>query len=560
MKKTYLTVLLVFFTLAMAFPQVNVTFTLSSGASSLTVPAAGLNNVGFTVNLSKPSALVTDGNVYIYAKGGSTAPVKLNYTGLVSSGSWGGGGSSQTVLLSGSFNIFPSDLNNLSGVVYARYESSSGVNYKSADRVATVPIFDNIINSPAVSSFNGSGNPSVITGVAPKGGTPPYSFQWQSSTTSLNSGFSNIASATTSTFDPPTITLTTHYRRIVTSGSLTSTSNPVTITINSFPPISNNLISYSGNSIIYGVSGDPTILTGSTPTGGSGSNSYTYQWQSSITSPSTGFNNISSATSQNFDPGSINQTTHYTRIVTSGNLTNTSNVITITLRPLGSIFDYPIDIGNLDVSTSYGDNRNPTGYGNEYGNSFDDIFYKFNLVRSAKVSIYNCKSDGTSTVFYLLDNAGNLIQNGTAIESCDVGIQVDFDLQGGVYYVVHELQDPWTTNTPLYIEVTSNGSSSGRLSSKPQVSKQPVSLPENLTEIRGSVLYPNPGNHFISFNLEKKPEAFVQIIDINGVVLSECFITESSQKMDVSDLPSGFYLTKIFQGNHVRSEKLIIRK
>ncbi len=448
MKKIYLSAMLMFITLASALCQVTVSFTLS-GATSLSVPPAGLSNVNFSVNLSKPAGDVTEGKVFIYAKGGSANANKLNYEGSVSSVSWSGSGATRWVSLSGSFSISQSQLSGVSGVLFAQYESNLGVNVKSDDIVATIPISNNTITPPSVTSFNGSGNPSVIFGSMPAGGTNSYTYQWQSSTVSSTTGFTNISSATNTNYDPPTISQTTYYRRVVTSGSLTSTSNVITITISAFPPISNNSISNSGGSLFYG-SSDPSVLNGSLPTGGD--NFFTYQWQSSTTSAGGGFNNVAAAINQNYDPPTISQTTYYRRVVTSGGITNTSNVITITIRPLGSTFDSPINLGNLDICAQTGDNRSPIGYGNEYGNSFEDIYYKFNLIRSAKISLYNCKQDGAPSLFYLLGANGSAIQ-GTEIESCDVGVQRDYDLQAGTYYIVTEVQDSYTVtaNFDLYV-------------------------------------------------------------------------------------------------------------
>lgn len=421
MIKIYFSFLLTFISSAFALCQVTVTFTLTS-TSNLSVPPAGLSNVTFNINLSKPSAQVTDGNVFIYAQGGAGGASKLNYQSVVLSSSWFGGGGTQSVSLSGSFSITQSQLNGVSGVVFAQYESSTGVNYKSTNIVVTIPISNNTLTPPSVTSFTGSGNPTVITGVIPTGGTGSYTYQWQSSTTSTTSGFVNVASTTSQNYDPPTIGQTTHYRRIVTSGSLTSTSNVVSIVI-TIPPISNNSISNSGSSS-FNTSGDPSILNGSIPTGGIGS--YTYQWQSSTTSATTGFNNIASAISTNYDPPTISQTTYYRRLVTSGSLTSTSNVITITIVPIGSSFDNPISIGNLNIGSTYSSSLEPRGY-----------YYTLNLTTSATLNLWNCKPSGVSSTFNLFDAGRNAVQGGT-FANCDYGYERIFNLQPGVYYVVTE--------------------------------------------------------------------------------------------------------------------------
>lgn len=73
-----------------------------------------------------------------------------------------------------------------------------------------------------------SGNsPSQISGNSISGGT----YQWQASTTSATSGFSNITSATGQNFTPGTLTQNTWYRRRATRSSCSWNSSAVLITV-----------------------------------------------------------------------------------------------------------------------------------------------------------------------------------------------------------------------------------------------------------------------------------------------------------------------------------------
>ncbi|MBS1643842.1 MAG: immunoglobulin domain-containing protein, partial [Bacteroidetes bacterium] len=104
------------------------------------------------------------------------------------------------------------------------------------------------------------------------------------------------------------------------------TDNSATITVN--PVITGNSLS-GASSVCTGSS--PGQITGALPTGGSGT--YTYAWQSSTTSATTGFGTtISSA--QSFTPGTLTQTTWYRRTVTSGTCTDVSLAVQITVNPL----------------------------------------------------------------------------------------------------------------------------------------------------------------------------------------------------------------------------------
>ena len=79
------------------------------------------------------------------------------------------------------------------------------------------------------------------------------------------------------------------------------------------------------------VSGTPAAITGSIPTGGTGT--YTYQWESSADSVT--FVNIAGATQKDFTPGVLSTTEYYRRMVTSGtcNLPVLSNVIKLLVSP-----------------------------------------------------------------------------------------------------------------------------------------------------------------------------------------------------------------------------------
>ncbi|MBE7173724.1 MAG: hypothetical protein INR73_24340, partial [Williamsia sp.] len=89
-----------------------------------------------------------------------------------------------------------------------------------------------------------SGNQSICAGQDPAAfsataatGTGTITYQWQSSTTDCNSGFSNISGATSAGYNPPAgLTATTYYRRIVNATLngvvCTATGNCITVTVN----------------------------------------------------------------------------------------------------------------------------------------------------------------------------------------------------------------------------------------------------------------------------------------------------------------------------------------
>jgi uncharacterized protein (DUF2141 family) len=109
----------------------------------------------------------------------------------------------------------------------------------------SLPVF---INNPIQLAVNLVGfsksicigaDPTTITQISPPvGGIGIYTYQWQDS---IEGGaFADILGANSATFDPPAITQTTYYRRILSSGTCTPlVSEPVTITVTPLPEISN---------------------------------------------------------------------------------------------------------------------------------------------------------------------------------------------------------------------------------------------------------------------------------------------------------------------------------
>ena len=433
MKKILLFVLLAFLASTYGLCQ-SVTFT-GITPSPLTVPLNGTSGSG-AVNVTRPANSAATGTVYIYAKGGSGNAVKVSPGFAVNNENFTG----NSYVFTATFTVTPSNLNNVNGVVYAQFEA--GVNYKSADVAATVPVFNNSITAPAITTFTGSGNPAVIAGSGPSGGTGSYAYQWEFSTTSSTSGYNVISGATSQTYDPPSSTPPTntvyYYRRKVNSGGNSNYSNVVTITIN-IGPIGNNTITYGG-AASFPDAGDPTTINGSTPNGGSGT--FAYQWQlATLVNPSN-FTDIQGVTTQNYDPPALQYTTYYRRKVTSGtSAASYSNVVTIMIVRTGATMANPINIGNFNLCQNFNNTVYAFpeyGYGNEYGNSTDDVFYRFDLTAAAKISLYNCKQDGVSGSIYLLNGSGNTVAGGTQIMSCDVGYQLDYVLPIGTYYIVSE--------------------------------------------------------------------------------------------------------------------------
>ncbi|MBK8705164.1 MAG: hypothetical protein IPN33_17415 [Saprospiraceae bacterium] len=169
------------------------------------------------------------------------------------------------------------------------------------------------------------------------GGTPPVSYQWQSS--SDNVTFTNISGATNTSYTTPTLTNTTYYRVQVTSsggGCSAVTSAVATVTVVADPSVS---VQPVGATICDGGTHTMTVTaTGGTP-------SLTYQWQSSP--DGTTWTNISGATNTSYTTPSLTSTTRYRVVVSAsgagcGSATSNAAIVTVvadpsvTVQPVGA--------------------------------------------------------------------------------------------------------------------------------------------------------------------------------------------------------------------------------
>lgn len=173
------------------------------------------------------------------------------------------------------------------------------------------------------------GDPAAFTSTAsPSGNTGTLEYKWQSSTTSNSAGFSDIALATSATYDAPSgLTQTTWYKRLskVTCSATWAAageSNVIEVTVNALPTTSNagadqtgvstcglTSITLAGNtattgtgawSIVSGTGG--TVTTPSSPTStfsGTAGSSYTLQWTISNGSCSTSSDQVAITFNQN---------------------------------------------------------------------------------------------------------------------------------------------------------------------------------------------------------------------------------------------------------------------
>ena len=169
--------------------------------------------------------------------------------------------------------------------------------------------------------------PAALTGTIPTGGLGPYTYKWLTSTTSATAGFAIIPGAISQGYAPAALTATRWYRRIVTSLLVSDTTAPIQISVT--PVINHASNSVTGTqTICYNTA--PSILTGSVPTGGNGA--FSYAWQSSP--DNTTWTTIAGAAGINDTVAALTATTYFRRITSSGNCSDITASIKITVSPI----------------------------------------------------------------------------------------------------------------------------------------------------------------------------------------------------------------------------------
>ncbi len=254
--------------------------------------------------------------------------------------------------------------------------------------------------------------PVTITGDLPTGGNAPYTYSWQQSTDNINwTNIVPVQAGQSLTFTP---TASIYLRRIVSANPCTSTSLSAYIIVQ--PAITNN--SLSANQSIC-INTAAAAIIGSTPTGGNGN--FAYQWQQSINGGIT-WTTITNATTKDYSPGVLTQTTYYRRIVTtdlcSGSQGNTSQAVIVTVNPdAKALFTFskdkdcaPFNINNAIIQPSVLPLQNGSynWYANNNSIGVGTVFPGYQLIspgdsiiiKLVTISQFGCKNDSMEHKFY----------------------------------------------------------------------------------------------------------------------------------------------------------------
>ncbi|MBG0859066.1 MAG: gliding motility-associated C-terminal domain-containing protein, partial [Bacteroidales bacterium] len=156
-------------------------------------------------------------------------------------------------------------------------------------------ITGNLVGKDTVICYGQNPLSLIPLNAGPSNGNGIYSYQWLENLTDTgwNTSPDAAGTSTLNSYDPPSLTTTTYYKRLVTSGRCIDYSPTITVSV--LPLITGNIITRSDSVICEGSAFD--LLAASAAGGGAGAGSYTYQWQDSAASvsgnwlPASGINN-----------------------------------------------------------------------------------------------------------------------------------------------------------------------------------------------------------------------------------------------------------------------------
>jgi hypothetical protein len=276
------------------------TLTIGEPGGSLTSSFSG----GSLLYIEAGGVVIVNGNLQFNS--GSLATINGE---LIINGNFTGNNSS-AISGTGTMNTTGKITNNSGGTVFGSGNDCttgpcSGNNLCATNTIATAQ------------TICSAATPAALTGNNPGGS---YTYQWEVSTTSSTTGFTNIAGATSQGYSPGALTQDTWYRRTTTNGTCTATNVGIKITVN--PNLTPSVSITSPTSTVC--SGTSITFTATPTNGGAGP---TYQWKKNAVNAGTGAT-YTNSTWTNGDAITCVMTSNYS-CLTAG--TATSNQINITV-------------------------------------------------------------------------------------------------------------------------------------------------------------------------------------------------------------------------------------
>lgn len=229
---------------------------------------------------------------------------------------------------------------------------------------------------------------------------------------------------------------------------------PKTVTVNTPPAIVPGSISPSAQTTNYDAIPSQMTLSGVS----GGTETYTYQWQSSASSSFTSPTNISGATSTTYTPPALTATTWYRVVVTSGISSANSAVASVTVYPQivpGTITpaSQSIYYGTAPASMSMSSPSGGSGtYTYQWQSSPNNS--SWSNISGATTTSYTAPALTTTTWYRNL-----VTSNGASAGSAGVEVQVGPPLTAGATTPTNQLTNAYTESPPY--NITSSVASGG---------------------------------------------------------------------------------------------------
>ena len=302
----------------------------------------------------------------------------------------------------------------LTDTMYYRRWVNSGVCVDSSNVVTITvlpPIQNNtILANQEICKFT---TPKLLTGGDGQGGNGSYKYQWESNTN--NAGWDSITYTSGNTgYNPPSLSDSTTYRRIVRSGAndlCKDTSNVIAIDV--LPLITNNSIS-GGDTVCQYIS--PENFTGTQAGGGNGTHVYQWIWSADET---TWDSVITITEYSTYNPGGLMESGFFKRVARSGLnhcCKDTSNYIWVKVYPaiINNILssDQEICLGN-DIDTIIG--GTPGGGDGIYAFAWETKTSSTNwTILSVSDSLYQPDAPNSSGIYYYRRNITSNVCNNSS--------------------------------------------------------------------------------------------------------------------------------------------------
>jgi RHS repeat-associated protein len=213
---------------------------------------------------------------------------------------------------------------------------------------------------------------------------------------------------------------------VITALSGSTTQATKTVTVNTAPALNGGTISNPTQTINYNTV--PAQISASAASGGTCGGSYTYQWYSSP--DGTTFSQVSGATGQNYQPGSLTATVYYKRLTTCNSTAYTTNTAQVTVYPqliVGSIvpasqnINYNTAAATLTLSSVSGGSGSNTF---QWQSSPDNSTWT--NISGATATTYSPGTLTTTTYYRVV-----VTSNGVTVNSSSAIVGVYLQLQAG---------------------------------------------------------------------------------------------------------------------------------